>query len=85
MVRHLYFDLSTYDAASIELTIKKMGVDNVVYASEMWGSAKAVDPETGRKFDDTVHMVTDIDWLTDEDRYKLFEGNARKLYSRAKF
>jgi hypothetical protein len=30
-------------------------------------------------------MVTDIDWLTDDDRYKILEGNARKLYSRAKF
>jgi 4-oxalmesaconate hydratase len=57
----------------------------VLYASEMWGSAKAIDPLTGRKFDDTAHMVTDIDWLSDEDRYKIFEGNARKVYSRAKF
>jgi hypothetical protein len=32
-----------------------------------------------------VHMVTDIDWLSDEDRYKIFEGNARKVYTRAKF
>jgi 4-oxalmesaconate hydratase len=85
VVRNLYFDLSTYDAESIELTIKKMGADNVLYASEMWGSAKALDPLTGRKFDDTVHMVTDIDWLSDDDRHKIFEANARKLYSRAKF
>lgn len=85
VVRNLYFDLSTYDPESIELTIKKMGADNVVYASEMWGSAKSVDPLTGRKFDDNLHMVTDIDWLTDDDRYKILEGNARKLYSRAKF
>ncbi|MDT4933583.1 MAG: 4-oxalmesaconate hydratase [Pseudonocardiales bacterium] len=84
-VRNLYFDLSTYDPESIELTIKKMGADNIVYASEMWGSAKAVDPLTGRKFDDNLHMVTDIEWLTDDDRYKILEGNARKLYSRAKF
>jgi 4-oxalmesaconate hydratase len=85
VVRNLYFDLSTYDPESVELTIKKMGADNIVYASEMWGSAKSVDPLTGKKFDDNLHMVTDIEWLSDEDRYKILEGNARKLYSRAKF
>jgi 4-oxalmesaconate hydratase len=85
VVRNLYFDLSTYDQESVELTIKKMGADNVVYASEMWGSAKSVDPLTNRKFDDNLHMVTGIDWLSDEDKYKILEGNARKLYSRAKF
>lgn len=85
IVRHLYFDLSTYDPESVELTIKKMGVDNILYASEMWGSAKAVDPQTGRKFDDNQHMVTDIDWLDDGDRQKIFEDNARKVYSRATF
>jgi 4-oxalmesaconate hydratase len=84
VVRHLYFDLSTYDAESIELTIKKMGVDNILYASEMWGSAKAIDPLTGRKFDDTVSVVKEIDWLSEDDLGKIFDGNARKLYTRAK-
>jgi 4-oxalmesaconate hydratase len=84
-VRKLYFDLSTYDRESIELTIRKMGVDNVLYASEMWGSAKSIDPDTGRRFDDTVGMVTDLDWLSEADKQKLLEGNARRLYSRAKF
>jgi hypothetical protein len=30
-------------------------------------------------------MVNDIEWLSDEDKYKIFEGNARTLYTRAKF
>jgi 4-oxalmesaconate hydratase len=85
VVRKLYFDLSTYDPESVELTVKKMGADNVLYASEMWGSAKSVDPLTGRKFDDNLSMLTGIEWLSDEDRHKIVEGNARKLYSRAKF
>jgi hypothetical protein len=29
--------------------------------------------------------VKSIEWLTDQDRYKIFEGNARRLYSRAKW
>jgi 4-oxalmesaconate hydratase len=84
-VRKLYFDLSTYDRESIELTIRKMGADNVLYSSEMFGSAKAVDPQTGHTFDDTVSFVREIEWLSDEDRSKIFEGNARRLYTLAKF
>jgi 4-oxalmesaconate hydratase len=51
----------------------------------MLGTAKAVDPQTGKSFDDTVDMVKSIEWLTEEGRYKIFEGNARKLYPRAKW
>jgi hypothetical protein len=30
-------------------------------------------------------MVTGIDWLTEDDLFKIFEGNARKVYTQAKF
>ena len=55
------------------------------YARQAEGTAMSVDPKTGKCFDDTVGLVKSIEWLTDEDRYKVFEGNARKLYSRAKW
>jgi len=83
-VRRLYFDLATYDNESMRLAIKRMGPDNVLYASEMWGTAQSVDPLTGRKFDDNLHMVTEIEWLDEADREKVLVGNARRLYTRAK-
>ncbi len=85
MVKRLYFDAALYDQDSLELLIRRMGPDRVLYASEMFGTAKAVDPTTGRTYDDTVPMVKAISWLSDEDRWKIFEGNARCLYTRAKF
>jgi 4-oxalmesaconate hydratase len=69
----------------MEMLIRKMGADNVLFATEMFGTAKAIDPATGRTFDDTLEMAQSIEWLTDEDRHKIFEGNARKLYSRARW
>ncbi|HAM55041.1 MAG TPA: 4-oxalomesaconate hydratase, partial [Candidatus Rokubacteria bacterium] len=33
-------------------------------------------------FDDTKRYVDAIPWLTAEDRRKIFEGNARRVYSR---
>ncbi len=84
MVRHLYFDTAIYDQDSLELLIRRMGPDNLLYASEMFGTAKAIDPSTGRMFDDTVPMLKAIEWLSETDREKIFAGNARRLYSRAK-
>jgi 4-oxalmesaconate hydratase len=85
VVKHVYFDMAIYDKESMELLIKKIGADNVLFSTEMLGTAMAVDPKTGKNFDDTVGLVKSIEWLTDQDRYKIFEGNARRLYSRAKW
>jgi len=57
-------------------------VDNVLFASEMVGAVNAIDPQTGKWFDDTKPYLDGISWLSDEDRHKLFEGNARRVYSR---
>ncbi len=85
MVRHLYFDTAIYDQDSMEMLIRKIGLDNVLFSTEMLGTAKAIDPQTGKSFDDTVGMVKSIPWLTEEGRFKIFEGNARKLYPRARW
>lgn len=85
VVRNLYFDLAIYDQDSMEMLIQKIGVDHVIFATEMFGTAQATDPKTGKGFDDTVGMVKSIKWLSDEDRHKIFEGNARKVYSRGKW
>ena len=34
-------------------------------------------------FDDLKPIIESIDWLTDEDKFKIFEGTCRKVYSRA--
>ena len=56
--------------------------DNILFASEMVGAVKGIDPRTGHYYDDTKRYIDQVDWLTAEDRHKIFEGNARKVYSR---
>jgi 4-oxalmesaconate hydratase len=82
-LKNIYFDTAIYDADSMEMLIRKVGVDNLLYASEPFGTADTIDPETGKKFDDTKSLIDAITWLSAGDKIKLFEGNARKLYSRA--
>jgi len=81
-VARLYFDTSVYDADAIEMLLRKIGAANVLFGSEMFGTAKAVDPATGRTFDDIVPMIDAISWLSDEDRRAIYEGNAKRLYPR---
>ena len=80
--RRVYWDMAIYDKESMELLIKRVGADNVLFATEMFGAVNAIDPKTGRNFEDLVPIFRSIDWLTDEERYKITEGNARKLFSR---
>jgi 4-oxalmesaconate hydratase len=56
--------------------------DNILFASEMVGAVKGIDPRTGHYYDDTKRYIDQVSWLTAEDKHKIFEGNARKVYSR---
>jgi 4-oxalmesaconate hydratase len=56
--------------------------DNILFASEMVGAVKGIDPETGHDFDDTKRYIDAVPWLTAEEKKKIFEGNARKVYAR---
>jgi 4-oxalmesaconate hydratase len=48
----------------------------------MLGAVKGVDPQTGHNYDDTKRYVDQVQSLDEEDRYKIFEGNARRVYPR---
>jgi 4-oxalmesaconate hydratase len=60
---------------------KVIPVDNILFASEMLGAVKGVDPETGFNFDDTKRYIDKLP-VSDPDRKKIFEGNARRVYPR---
>jgi len=71
-----------YHLPGIELMAKVIPMDNILFASEMLGAVKGIDPETGHHFDDTRRYVDQLKHLSDSDRYKIFEGNARRVYPR---
>jgi 4-oxalmesaconate hydratase len=63
------------------LLFRVIDIDNILFASEMFGAVKGVDPETGHNFDDTKRYVDSLD-LKEEDRQKVFQANARRAYPR---
>jgi 4-oxalmesaconate hydratase len=82
LLKNVYFDTCVYHLPGIELLTKVVPADNILFASEMVGAVKGVDPQTGHDFDDTKRYLDQASWLSPEDRHKIFEDNARKVYSR---
>lgn len=79
---NVFFDTCVYHMAGIELLLKIVPVDNVLFGSEMVGAVRGIDPETGHYYDDTRKYLDKAPWLGAEDKKKIFEGNARRVYPR---
>jgi 4-oxalmesaconate hydratase len=82
LLNNVFFDTCVYHLPGIELLTKVIPADNILFASEMVGAVKGIDPRTGHYYDDTKRYIDQVSWLTAEDKHKIFEGNARKVYSR---
>jgi 4-oxalmesaconate hydratase len=80
---NVFFDTCVYHLPGIELLTRVVPIDNIMFASEMVGAVRGIDPETGNYYDDTKRYVEGLK-LSPEDRNKVFEGNARRVYSRLK-
>ena len=57
-------------------------VNNILFGSEMVGAVRGVDPDTGHHYDDTRRYVDQLAALSEGDRRKIFEGNARRVFPR---
>jgi 4-oxalmesaconate hydratase len=81
-LKRLHFDTVTYDQNALELLFKTVGTKNVLFATENPGTGSAIDPSTGRSYDDLKPVIEAIPFLTEEDRRDIFECNCTRLYSR---
>ncbi len=84
LLKNVYFDTCVYHKPGMELLLKLIPEDNVLFASEIVGAVKGIDPETGFHYDDTKRYIDGIDWLSQETRNKVYSGNAFNVYPRLK-
>ena len=82
LLQNVYFDTCVYHQPGIDLMAKVIPIENILFASEMVGAVRGIDPETGHFFDDTKRYVDGVSWLDDEERRQIFEGNTRRVFSR---
>jgi 4-oxalmesaconate hydratase len=71
-----------YHKPGIELLLEVAPEDNVLFASEILGAVKGVDPDTGFNYDDTKRYIESVEWMTRERKDKVFSANALKVYPR---
>ena len=81
LLRNVYFDTCVYHQPGIDLLMRVIPVDNVLFASEMIGAVRGIDPETGHHYDDTKRYV-EAARIDASDRKKIYEANARRVYRR---
>jgi len=84
MLKNVFFDTCVYHQAGVDLLLKVIPPENILFASEMVGAVRGIDPETGFYYDDTRRYIDGAATLAAADRQKIFEGNARRVYSRLK-
>jgi 4-oxalmesaconate hydratase len=81
LLEHVWFDTCVYHQAGIDLLLRVLPADNVIFASEMVGAVRSVDPETGHYFDDTLRYLLAAP-LGDDERSRILSGNARRVFPR---
>jgi len=81
VMKNVFFDTCVYHQSGIDLLFKVIDVENILFGSEMVGAVRGIDPETGQYFDDTKRYVDNLS-ISDEDKHKVFELNARRVYPR---
>lgn len=81
VMRNVFFDTCVYHQAGIDLLHRVIDVDNILFASEMLGAVRGVNPETGHPWDDTLRYVDRLG-LDATARAKVLEHNARRVYPR---
>jgi 4-oxalmesaconate hydratase len=81
VMRNVFFDTCVYHQAGIDLLVKVIDVDNILFGSEMIGAVRGIDPTTGHHFDDTRRYIDALP-IAAEDKHKIFESNVRRVYPR---
>ena len=81
VMRNVYFDTCVYHQPGIDLLVKVIDKDNILFGSEMLGAVRGVDPQTGHHFDDTRRYIDALD-ISAAAKRQIFELNVRRVYPR---
>ena len=81
IMRNVFFDTCVYHQPGIDLLLKVIPVENILFGSEMVGAVRGIDPTTGFNYDDTKRYI-DSSGLSTPDKKRIFEDNALRVYPR---
>ncbi|MCC3284154.1 MULTISPECIES: amidohydrolase family protein [Arthrobacter] len=81
LLSNVFFDTCVYHQPGIDLLLEVIPTKNILFASEMIGAVRDIDPCTGFHFDDTLRYLAAAG-LTIEELDDIQEHNARAVYPR---
>jgi 4-oxalmesaconate hydratase len=81
VMKNVFFDTCVYHQPGIDLLLKVIPTECILFGSEMVGAVRGIDPTTGHYYDDTKRYI-DNSSLSAQQKQMIFEGNARRAYPR---
>jgi 4-oxalmesaconate hydratase len=81
VMNNVFFDTCVYHQPGIDLLAGVIGPDNILFASEMLGAVRGINPDNGFAWDDTRKYIDKLA-LDEAARRKVLELNARRVYPR---
>jgi 4-oxalmesaconate hydratase len=81
VMKNVFFDTCVYHQPGIDLLLKVIPIENILFGSEMVGAVRGIDPESGQYFDDTKRYIQ-ASAIPEADKRRIFETNALRVYPR---
>jgi 4-oxalmesaconate hydratase len=82
LLHNIFFDTCVYHQPGIDLLATVIPTKNILFASEMIGAVRGIDPETGHHYDDTKRYIDATTVLSPDAKLDIYERNARRVYPR---
>jgi len=82
VLNNIFFDTCVYHQRGIDLLLDVIPVKNILFASEMIGAVRGIDPHSGHYYDDTKRYIDSNKALDTAQKKMIFEDNARAVFSR---
>ncbi|MGH1489800.1 MAG: amidohydrolase family protein [Acidimicrobiales bacterium] len=81
LLDHIWFDTCVYHQPGIDLLLDVVPSTNILFASEMVGAVRGIDPDSGNHYDDTK-IYLDAASIPDDERRAIYDDNIRRVYPR---
>ena len=82
VLNNIFFDTCVYHQHGIDMLLEVIPHKNILFASEMIGAVRGIDPRTGHYYDDTKRYIDGNTKLSATAKQAIFEDNARAVFSR---
>ena len=84
VLNNIFFDTCVYHQDGIDMLLDVIPTKNILFASEMIGAVRGIDPRSGHYYDDTKRYIDANTALNAAQKQMVFEDNARAVFSRLK-